>query len=165
MLCGCGWVGVHLAGSTAGAAQAAGCLAGVQGGGTTAPAAPAPTDPPARLRPPGMQNLLSGKDRSRNPRQCLRVEMERKTSMMHYQPQGARLFLKIVLALPNLVAPCRGEPAGLTGWLREGGVAARAACMQLAGGFGSWRSALLMCPITSSSLPLSPPYPLLNSHV
>ncbi|KAL4435029.1 hypothetical protein ABPG77_003854 [Micractinium sp. CCAP 211/92] len=50
---------------------------------------------------------LSGKDRTKNARQCLRVELARKQTMMHYQPQKDRLFLRIVLAGPNLVAPCR----------------------------------------------------------
>nr|BAE48221.1 DNA polymerase delta subunit [Chlorella sorokiniana] len=50
---------------------------------------------------------LSSKDRTKNARQCLRVQLARKQTMMHYQPQKDRLFLRIVLAGPNLVAPCR----------------------------------------------------------
>ena len=55
------------------------------------------------------QAQLSGRDRSGNPRQVLRVELTRKQTMMYYQPQKSRLFIKIVLALPTLVAPCRCE--------------------------------------------------------
>lgn len=39
--------------------------------------------------------------------QVLRVELVRKQTMMFYQPTKDRLFLKIVLATPNLVATCR----------------------------------------------------------
>lgn len=56
-----------------------------------------------------LQILLAGRDKSRNPRQCLRVELARKQTMMYYQPQPSRLFLKIVLAVPTLVAGCRSE--------------------------------------------------------
>jgi len=41
--------------------------------------------------------------------QVLRIELARKQTMMFYQPTKDRLFLKIVLATPNLVAPCRSE--------------------------------------------------------
>jgi hypothetical protein len=56
-----------------------------------------------------MQRHLSGKDKNNNPRSCLSVALEQKQTVMHYQPQKSRAFLKIVLAVPNLVAPCRGE--------------------------------------------------------
>lgn len=36
--------------------------------------------------------------------------MERKCSLMHFQAQTSRLFLKITLSLPKHVAPCRSEP-------------------------------------------------------
>ncbi|PSC71316.1 DNA polymerase delta catalytic subunit [Micractinium conductrix] len=52
--------------------------------------------------------LLAGRDKSKNPRQCLRVELTRKQTVMYYQPLKDRLFLRIVLAKPDLVAPCRG---------------------------------------------------------
>lgn len=71
--------------------------------------APAP-HPPAPAHTPGPQAHLSGKDRTKNARQCLRVELARKQTMMHYQPHKDRLFLRVVLAGPNLVAPCRSEP-------------------------------------------------------
>ena len=48
----------------------------------------------------------------------LRVELVRKQTMMFYQPTKDRLFLKIVLATPNLVATCRsgwGRPRGRRG--------------------------------------------------
>lgn len=51
--------------------------------------------------------LLAGRDKSRNPRQCLRVELARKQTMMYYQPQPSRLFLKIVLSVPTLVTTCK----------------------------------------------------------
>lgn len=40
------------------------------------------------------------------------MELARKQTMMFYQPAKDRLFLKIVLATPNLVAPCRSERGG-----------------------------------------------------
>lgn len=58
-----------------------------------------------------MQALLAGRDKSRNPRQCLRVELARKQTMMYYQPQPSRLFLKIVLSVPTLVTTCKSERA------------------------------------------------------
>ena len=67
--------------------------------------------PPPALAPclSAPQSMLSGRERNGNPRQCLRVELTRKQTMMYYQPHKSRLFLKIVLSTPNLVAPCRSE--------------------------------------------------------
>ena len=62
--------------------------------------------------PRRLQVLLAGRDKSRNPRQCLCVELAQKQTMMHYQPQASRLFLKIVLSVPNLVTPCRSKRRG-----------------------------------------------------
>lgn len=39
---------------------------------------------------------------------CLRVDMEQKQTIMHYQPQKSRTFLRIVVATPNLVTQARG---------------------------------------------------------
>ncbi|KAL5714576.1 DNA-directed DNA polymerase [Ranunculus cassubicifolius] len=69
--------------------------------------------------PPGMRTddvsrfhqSLEGRMRERNntiPQCVLRVEMTHKRSIMYYQQQESHLFLKIVVALPTLVAGCRG---------------------------------------------------------
>jgi DNA polymerase delta subunit 1 len=54
-----------------------------------------------------LNKALAGKDRSNNPRQCLAVQIENKQSIMYYQSAKARPFLKITMALPTLIAPCR----------------------------------------------------------
>ncbi|PRW18348.1 DNA polymerase delta catalytic subunit [Chlorella sorokiniana] len=56
----------------------------------------------------GELNAELGPKDKKNPRQVLRVELARKQTMMFYQPAKDRLFLKIVLATPNLVSTCRG---------------------------------------------------------
>jgi DNA polymerase delta subunit 1 len=38
-----------------------------------------------------------------------RIEIVQKRSIMYYQEQKSRTFLKIVVALPTMVASCRGE--------------------------------------------------------
>jgi hypothetical protein len=55
------------------------------------------------------QALLVGRSKNCNPRQCLRVELARKQTMMYYQPQRDRLFLRVVLALPTIVTACKRE--------------------------------------------------------
>ncbi|KDD74303.1 family B DNA polymerase, partial [Helicosporidium sp. ATCC 50920] len=67
-----------------------------------------------------LNQLLAGKDRSPNDRAVLRVEVEQKQTMLFYQPVAARPFLRIVLALPGLVAPCRALVEGglWLEWLR-----------------------------------------------
>uniref|UniRef100_A0A1D1ZQR0 DNA polymerase n=1 Tax=Auxenochlorella protothecoides TaxID=3075 RepID=A0A1D1ZQR0_AUXPR len=57
-------------------------------------------------------NLLATKDRSGNAQCCLRIEVVQKQSMMYYQPAKSRAFLKVVMALPGLVAPARGLVEG-----------------------------------------------------
>lgn len=59
-----------------------------------------------------LNKLLAGRDRSRNARQCLRVELLQRQTVMYYQPAGPKPFLRIVLSTPNLVAPCRGMIEG-----------------------------------------------------
>ncbi|CAM8920329.1 unnamed protein product [Rhodiola kirilowii] len=71
--------------------------------------------------PPGMgpddisrfHQILEGrmKEANRNskvPRFVRRIEMVRKRSIMYYQQQDSQPFLKIVVALPTMVASCRG---------------------------------------------------------
>ncbi|CAM8917107.1 unnamed protein product [Rhodiola kirilowii] len=71
--------------------------------------------------PPGMgpddisrfHQILEGrmKEANRNskvPRFVRRIEMVRKRSIMYYQQQDSQPFLKIVVALPTVVASCRG---------------------------------------------------------
>uniref|UniRef100_A0A0E0R531 DNA polymerase n=1 Tax=Oryza rufipogon TaxID=4529 RepID=A0A0E0R531_ORYRU len=51
------------------------------------------------------------KDSNRNsnvPRFVKRIELVQKQTIMHYQPQQSQPFLKIVVALPTMVASCRG---------------------------------------------------------
>lgn len=40
---------------------------------------------------------------------CLGVQMVQKQTIMHYQPQKSRAFLRITVATPNLVTQARGE--------------------------------------------------------
>ena len=40
---------------------------------------------------------------------CLRVALEQKQTVLHYQPHKSRTFFKIVVATPNLVAQSRGQ--------------------------------------------------------
>ncbi|KAF9601089.1 hypothetical protein IFM89_016062, partial [Coptis chinensis] len=52
------------------------------------------------------------KEANRNstvPQFVLRIEMVQKKSIMYYQQQQSHLFVKIVVALPTMVAGCRGE--------------------------------------------------------
>ncbi|RWR92782.1 DNA polymerase delta catalytic subunit isoform X1 [Cinnamomum micranthum f. kanehirae] len=71
--------------------------------------------------PPGMgpddisrfHQTLEGKMReanrnSRAPKFVVRIQMMQKRSIMHYQKQKSQPFLKIVVALPTMVASCRG---------------------------------------------------------
>lgn len=46
---------------------------------------------------------------SKVPKFVRRVEMVKKKSIMYYQQQDSQSFLKIVVALPTMVASCRGE--------------------------------------------------------
>ena len=60
-------------------------------------------------RPWHLQTQLSARNqKSRQKRFCLAVLMEQKQTVMHYQPQKTRTFLKIVVATPNLVVQARG---------------------------------------------------------
>jgi DNA polymerase delta subunit 1 len=47
---------------------------------------------------------LAGRDKSRNSKSVLKVEIVQKQTILYYQPQKSRPFLKISVALPNLVA-------------------------------------------------------------
>ncbi|XP_021675936.2 DNA polymerase delta catalytic subunit isoform X2 [Hevea brasiliensis] len=71
--------------------------------------------------PPGMgpddisrfQQILEGRMREMNrnskvPKFVRRIEMVQKRSIMYYQQQPSHPFLKIVVALPTMVASCRG---------------------------------------------------------
>ncbi|CAL8467309.1 g6846 [Coccomyxa elongata] len=56
-------------------------------------------------------NRMLGDRNSKGGRQtkfCLRVDMKQKQTIMHYQPQKSRTFLRIVVATPNLVTQARG---------------------------------------------------------
>ena len=55
-----------------------------------------------------MQNALAGKDKSKNPKSCLKVELVQKQTILFYQPQDKKPFLKISVALPNLVSTSKG---------------------------------------------------------
>lgn len=46
---------------------------------------------------------------NRVPKLVRRIEMVQKRSIMYYQQQGSHPFLKIVVALPTMVASCRGK--------------------------------------------------------
>ncbi|XP_058089815.1 DNA polymerase delta catalytic subunit isoform X2 [Magnolia sinica] len=57
--------------------------------------------------------ILEGRMREANrnskaPKFILRIQMVQKRSIMHYQQQQSQPFLKIVVALPTMVASCRG---------------------------------------------------------
>ncbi|KAH7681090.1 DNA-directed DNA polymerase protein [Dioscorea alata] len=59
------------------------------------------------------QQTLEGRMRESNrnsnvPKFIRRIEMVRKKSIMYYQPKDSHIFLKIVVALPTMVASCRG---------------------------------------------------------
>lgn len=43
------------------------------------------------------------------PKFVRRIEMVQKKSIMYYQQQSLQPFLKIVVALPTMVASCRGK--------------------------------------------------------
>lgn len=43
------------------------------------------------------------------PKCILGIELVRKKSIMYYQQHGIQPFLKIVVALPTMVASCRGK--------------------------------------------------------
>ena len=52
------------------------------------------------------------KDMNRNnkvPKFVRRIELVQKGSIMYYQQQKSQPFLKIVVALPTMVASCRGK--------------------------------------------------------
>ena len=82
-------------------------------------AARRPTSPPAsHARPTHCQSLLAGKDRRKlNTRLVLSVHIEQKQTLMGWQPQRSRPFLRVVVATPDQVAPCRSEPGGRRGCL------------------------------------------------
>lgn len=46
---------------------------------------------------------------SKVPKFIRRIEMVQKRSIMYYQQQSSHPFLKIVVALPTMVASCRGN--------------------------------------------------------
>lgn len=71
---------------------------------------------PPGMRPDdisGFHKILEGrmKESNRNskvPQFVRRIEMVQRKSIMHYQQQNTQPFLKIVVALPTMVASCRG---------------------------------------------------------
>lgn len=57
-----------------------------------------------------LQGRMKDSNRNSNvPRFVKRVELVQKKSIMYYQPQTLQPFLKIVVALPTMVASCRGK--------------------------------------------------------
>eukprot|EP01018_Ginkgo_biloba_P018766 Gb_15178 [translate_table: standard] len=63
------------------------------------------------------QQILEGRMREANrnskvPKFITRIEMVQKRSIMYYQEHKSRSFLKIIVALPTMVASCRGSPRG-----------------------------------------------------
>eukprot|EP00887_Chlorella_sp_A99_P006196 scaffold3.g6196.t1 len=55
-----------------------------------------------------LNSLLVGRDRRKvNSRQVLGVHLEQRQTVMYYQPQRSRPFLRVVLATPDQVAPAR----------------------------------------------------------
>lgn len=46
---------------------------------------------------------------SKVPKFVRRIELVRKRSIMYYQQQDSHPFLKIIVALPTMVASCRGK--------------------------------------------------------
>lgn len=46
---------------------------------------------------------------SKVPKFVRRIEMLQKRSIMYYQQQNSQPFLKVVVALPTMVASCRGK--------------------------------------------------------
>ncbi|GJN07344.1 hypothetical protein PR202_ga25168 [Eleusine coracana subsp. coracana] len=56
-----------------------------------------------------LEGRMKESNRSSNvPRFVKRVELVQKQTIMHYQPHKSQPFLKIVVALPTMVASCRG---------------------------------------------------------
>uniref|UniRef100_A0A0D9XPV7 DNA polymerase n=1 Tax=Leersia perrieri TaxID=77586 RepID=A0A0D9XPV7_9ORYZ len=56
-----------------------------------------------------LEGRMKDSNRSSNvPRFVKRIELVQKQTIMHYQPQQSQPFLKIVVALPTMVASCRG---------------------------------------------------------
>ncbi|TVU01031.1 hypothetical protein EJB05_53512 [Eragrostis curvula] len=56
-----------------------------------------------------LEGRMKESNRSSNvPRFVKRVELVQKQTIMHYQPHQSQPFLKIVVALPTMVASCRG---------------------------------------------------------
>lgn len=51
-----------------------------------------------------LQSALANRDKSRNNRRCLRVELVQRQSLLYFQPAKSRPFLKITVSLPNLVS-------------------------------------------------------------
>ena len=41
---------------------------------------------------------------------CTSIRVEQKQTVMHYQPQASRPFLRIGLVTPNLVPQCKSAP-------------------------------------------------------
>ena len=59
---------------------------------------------------PFIQAKLSERNQKSGQRRfCLKVALEQKQTIMHYQPRKTRPFFKIVVATPNLVAQSRGD--------------------------------------------------------
>ncbi|KAF0894590.1 hypothetical protein E2562_001890 [Oryza meyeriana var. granulata] len=56
-----------------------------------------------------LEGRMKDSNRSSNvPRFVKRIELMQKQTIMHYQPHQSQPFLKIVVALPTMVASCRG---------------------------------------------------------
>ena len=113
--------------------------------------------PLVHIPPPLLTSTLPRPAPSPAASQVLRVELARKQTMMFYQPSKDRLFLKIVLATPNLVAPARSEPGR---WAAAGGrAAARPGAGQAGAGLGRQQdpSAQTRAQDAASCMPSAPP--------
>lgn len=57
-----------------------------------------------------MQTRLAERNQKGAQRRfCLKVSLEQKQTVLHYQPRKTRPFFKVVVATPNLVAQSRGD--------------------------------------------------------
>ena len=58
----------------------------------------------------GLQARMKESNRNSSVQRFVKsVELLQKQTIMHYQPNKSQSFLKIVVALPTMVASCRGQ--------------------------------------------------------
>ena len=60
-----------------------------------------------------MQMRLAELVKGRQNRFCTAVTMEQRQTVMHFQREKSRTFLRIGVSTPNLVTKCKGEPTPL----------------------------------------------------